>query len=85
MKIKLSRKAEKDYKRLSHEIKAKTNKKLLLLDKDIHHPQLYTKKMKGLERWEARIDYQYRFTFITDHNVIFILSIGPHDQGLGKK
>lgn len=86
MKIKLQRKAEKAYLKLSPSIKEKANKKFLLLDKDVHHPQLYTKKIHGfIERWEARIDYHYRFTFIIEKDTILILSIGMHDEGLGKK
>ena len=85
MNIKLNKKAEKGYIKLSPEIKNKANKKFLLLDIDIHHPQLYTKKMGGSDRWEARIDYHYRFTFVVENNTILILSIGPHDEGLGKR
>lgn len=86
MKIKLQRKAEKAYLKLSPAIREKANKKFLLLDQDIHHPQLFTKKMQGfIERWEARIDYHYRFTFTVEEDTIQILSIGMHDEGLGKK
>ncbi len=49
------------------------------------NPQLYSKKMAGIPRLEARIDYHYRFTFTIEGNYIWILSIGPHDEGLGKK
>ncbi|MGI8419723.1 MAG: hypothetical protein ACR2LN_03700 [Candidatus Levyibacteriota bacterium] len=35
--------------------------------------------------FEARIDYHYRFTFSISAEEIIILSIGPHDEGLGKK
>ncbi len=86
MIIKLQRKAEKAYLKLSPEIREKANMKFLLLDNNIHHPQLFTKKMQGFaERWEARIDYHYRFTFIVAEDTILILSIGMHDEGLGKK
>ncbi len=85
MKVRLSKIAQKEYKKLPDEIKNKANNKFLLLDIDLHHPQLFTKKMTGLKRWESRINYQYRFTFIIEENTILILSIGPHDEGLGKK
>lgn len=86
MRIKLDRKAEKAYLKLSPVIREKANKKFTLLDKDVHHPQLFTKKMQGFtDRWEARIDYHYRFTFIVEEDTILILTIGMHDKGLVKK
>jgi hypothetical protein len=35
--------------------------------------------------WEARIDRFYRFTFYFENGAIRLLSIGSHDEGLGKK
>lgn len=86
MRIRLQKRAEKSYLKLSPVIKEKANKKFLLLDKDINHPQLFSKKMKGfVNRWEVRIDYHYRFTFIVEKETIYILSVGMHDEGLGRK
>lgn len=85
MTIKLNKRAQKGYQKLNPTIKNKINKKFLLLDVDFHHPQLKSKKMKGANKWEVRIDYHYRFTFILEDKTILILSIGPHDEGLGKK
>lgn len=85
MKIKLNNRAQKSYQKLNSIIKDKANRKFLLLDKDIHHPSLYSKKMQGDNHWEARIDYHYRFTFVIEKETILILSIGMHDEGLGKK
>ena len=85
MSLKLNKRAQKGYQKLNPTIKNKANKKFLLLDIDIHHQQLNSKKMKATNRWEARIDYQYRFTFIIEGQTILILSVGPHDEGLGKK
>ena len=86
MKIKFIPRAQKTYRQLSLSIQRKTDKSLLFLIKDPKHPSLHTKKMKAKENvWEARIDYQYRFTFIKKKATYFILSIGPHDTGLGKK
>jgi len=41
--------------------------------------------MGGSDVFEARIDIHYRFTFQVMEDQIFILTIGPHDKGLGKK
>jgi len=35
--------------------------------------------------FEARVDLQYRFTFLIENEIILLLTIGPHDEGLGKK
>ncbi len=52
---------------------------------NFHHPSLKTRKMSGLEKYEARIDYHNRFTYTIENEFIVIQSIGPHDEGLGKK
>ena len=41
--------------------------------------------MGGANIFEARIDIHYRFTFQITGEEIYILTIGPHDLGLGKK
>lgn len=43
------------------------------------------KKMSGKDIFEARIDVHYRFTFSIKEHTIIILSVGMHDEGLGKK
>ena len=71
--------------KLEKSIQTKFLKQILLLVDNINHPSLHTKKMSGSENFEARIDYHYRFTFFIEEKTIIILSIGTHDQGLGKK
>lgn len=85
MNVHLTRKAEKSLKKLDPKIKKKLIKQLLLLEKDFNHPSLYTKKTQDQTLWEARIDFHYRFTFKMDEDNIYIIAIGPHDEGLGKK
>ena len=41
--------------------------------------------MGGQDSFEARIDLHYRFTFKIEEDKIYILTIGSHDEGLGKK
>jgi mRNA interferase RelE/StbE len=76
---------DKQIKKLPNYIKKKVEKQFGLLSKDMYHPSLRTKKMIGIPAYEARLDYQYRFTFIVENDSIFIISIGMHDSGLGKK
>lgn len=85
MIFKISQKAQKQINKLPEKIKVKTNKSIKLLLSDIRHPSLKCKKMAGQEKYEARIDYHYRFTFIFEDDDLLILSVGTHDTGLGKK
>lgn len=81
----LTPKARKQYKKLPINIQEKFAKQLKLLAKNYRHPSLKTRKMGGLEIFEARIDLHYRFTFQLEAKNIYILTIGPHDKGLGEK
>lgn len=76
---------KKRYKRLSSAIQRKFAKQLKLLLGNYRHPSLRAKKMAGVNRFEARIDRNYRFTFEIENGEIVLRTIGPHDEGLGKK
>ncbi len=84
-KIAFTKRSLKLYKRLPESIKRKAKRAFRFLFENPKHPSLRVKKMKGMGRFEARIDRKYRFTFIEKDNTIFILTIGPHDEGLGRK
>lgn len=85
MEIKFLPKAEKAYLKLPPHIRQKTQKSIGFLLTNPKHPSLNLKKKKGYENiWEARIDRNYRFTFIKDKELYVILTMGPHDVGLGK-
>ena len=73
------------YQRLPKHIQRKVDKQLLFLVQNLFHPSLETKKMGGLNRWEARIDKGYRFTFEKIDETIILKTVGSHDPGLGKK
>jgi mRNA-degrading endonuclease RelE of RelBE toxin-antitoxin system len=86
MKAELTQKADKQFKKLPISIKKKTIKQFALLNENLKHPSLYVKKMSGDNGiWEGRIDYHYRFSFTVIDKTIYILAIGMHDTGLGKK
>jgi len=84
-KIIFSNRAEKNFDKLSLPIKNKFIKQIKLIEKDLYYPSLRVKKLKGTEYFEARIDYHYRFIFRIKNEDLFIIAIGPHDEGLGKK
>lgn len=85
MSIKLTKAAEERYKKLPLNIQKKADKQFTLLLSNYRHPSLRTRKMGGGEIFEARIDIHYRFTFQVEEENIYILIVGPHDAGLGKK
>lgn len=85
MRITFSPNTQKQIQKLSKPLLKKLFKQTRMLLTDPYHPSLRSRKMSGENKFEARIDYHYRFTYLVGHDEIFILSIGPHDEGLGKK
>lgn len=82
---KFSSKFKKQYEKLPKNIQLKFTKQLQLLINDYRYPSLRTKKMIDINRFEARIDLHYRFTFEIKETDIILRTIGPHDEGLEKK
>lgn len=85
MILKFAKSAEKDYKKLALNIQKKADKQFELLLSNYHHPSLRSRKMGKSSLFEARIDRHYRFTFQILEDEMYILTVGPHDEGLGKK
>jgi mRNA interferase RelE/StbE len=73
------------YKKLPVKIQEKFLKQLGYLTKDYRHPSLRTRKMSNSGIFEARLDFHNRFTFEVSEDEIILRTIGPHDEGLGKK
>ena len=85
MKILRTDAFKRDFKRLPKPTQIKFEKKIKLFIKDIHHPSLRVKKIKGHKnRWEASIDMFYRFTFEIHSDHYLLRRIGPHDDVLKK-
>lgn len=85
MKYRLSPSAEKQLSKSSNDLQKKFTKQLRFLLKDPRYPSLRSRKMEGENKFEARIDFHNRFTYLIDTEEILILTIGPHHVGLGKK
>jgi len=80
MKIKTTRRFEKDYACLPREIKDLFDQKLKLFFENQNHPSLRAKKMAGHPSiWEASITMQYRFTFEIQNGTYIFRRIGTHD------
>lgn len=84
MTVKLTKAAEKSYSKLPLNIQKKMDKQVTLLISDYRHPSLRTRKMGGQGVFEGRVDIHYRFSFQILGEEIYILTVGPHDVGLGK-
>ncbi|HBQ50742.1 TPA: hypothetical protein DD690_02035 [Candidatus Daviesbacteria bacterium] len=85
MILKFAKSAEKNYRKLSLNIQKKADKQFELLLTNYRHPSLRSRKMGKGDVFEARIDRHYRFTLQVLEGEMYILTIGPHDEGLGKK
>ena len=85
MRIVFSKSAEKSYSKLPLNIQKKADKQFVRLLANYRHPSLRTRKMGGNDRFEARIDFHYRFTFELTASTLTLRTIGMHDEGLGKK
>ena len=74
---------KKYYKQLSKEEKKARQKKLLLMDKNPHHPSLRTKKVQGTDNiFECSINMAVRMTWQYDGESILLRIIGDHDEVL---
>jgi len=80
MKIKTTRRFDKDYACLPGEIKDLLDQKLKLFFENQSHPSLRVKKMAGHPGiWEASITMQYRFTFEIQSDTYILRRTGTHD------
>lgn len=85
MKLIFSPNAAKQREKLPAEINKKFFKQTSFLLDNSKHPSLRARKMSGSEIFEARIDRKYRFCYQIEDDEIMVLTVGPHDTGLGKK
>lgn len=84
MKVHFTKQADNSYSKLPLKIKKKVDKQLSFLVSNYRHPSLRTRKMGGVDHFEGRVDKKHRFTFVVEGEDIYILTLGPHDEGLGK-
>lgn len=81
MKIRLTDKAIKRYKKLSKNLQHKADKQFEYLRTDSSHPSLKVKKYQGYENlWQGRIDKSYRFYFHIIEPDYIIISIINHPK-----
>lgn len=72
MRIAKTREFVRRYRKLPKSIQKKVDKQIRFLAIDIFHPSLRTKRMRGVNYWEGRIDIHYRMTFEKAENIIVL-------------
>lgn len=78
-------KFRKQFKKLTQTLQKRFDSKLPILLSNPNHPGFYSRKMGGVNHFEGRLTKHYRFTYAIVENEIWLLTIGMHDEGLGKK
>lgn len=76
---------KKQFKKLPNSLQKRFNVKLSLLLTNPRHPSLRARKMSDGEIFEARLTKHYRFTYQLLKDEAWLLTIGPYDEGLGKR
>ena len=81
MRIELTRRADKEYGKLSAQLQRQVDKQFDFLLKNLRHPSLDAKKYGGTDDiWQGRVNRDYRVYFrIVDDNY-HILMITPHPK-----
>lgn len=78
LKSLFTKKFLRSYNRLPQNIQKKVDKQVRFLLADMFYPSLRTKRMGGVNRWEARVDRSYRFTFDKDKDTVIFRTVGSH-------
>lgn len=78
-------KFRKQFKKLPLTLRERFNNKLPILLANPNHPGFRSRKMSGVNHFEGRLTKHYRFTYAVVSEGMQFLTIGPHDEGLGKK
>ena len=86
MKLFFTGEFKRNYKKLPASLRKQAEKQLGLLITDFRHPSLRSRKMVGYKDvFEARVSRGYRMRYVIVGEKTIMLTIGPHDVGLGKK
>ena len=69
----------RDYKKLTSQSQKRINQAFLQMERDLEHPSLETKKLKGTNSiWEARASKSLRITFNLKGKLIILRTVGEH-------
>ena len=69
----------RDYKKLTPQSQKRINQTLLQMERDLKHPSLEIKKLKGTNSiWETRASKSLRITFNLKSRLIILRTVGEH-------
>jgi mRNA-degrading endonuclease RelE of RelBE toxin-antitoxin system len=81
MKFFLTKRAQDDYYALISRVQKLVDKQIDFLLKDIQYPSLHAKKYdESKNRWQARVNQDYRFYFQIDGDTYVIVAIMKHPK-----
>ena len=81
MRIELTRRADKEYGKLSAQLQRQVDKQFDFLLENLRHPSLDAKKYGGTDdTWQGRVNRDYRFYFRIVNDTYHILMIIPHPK-----
>jgi mRNA interferase RelE/StbE len=72
---------ERSYAKAPQQVQRAFDKQSLLLLQNLHHPSLRAKKYDESEGlWQARVNKSWRFYFLIQDDVYYIVDIVPHPK-----
>lgn len=81
MKVFLSRRSARDYRKLSESLQGTAEKQFLLLQYNLRHPSLRAKKYdEARDVWQARVNDDYRFYFQIRGDIYYVITIVKHPK-----
>lgn len=81
MKLFRSIRFERSYAAAPLQVQRAFDKQSLLLLQNLHHPSLRAKKYdEGRNLWQARVNKSWRFYFLIQGDLYYIVDIVPHPK-----
>jgi plasmid maintenance system killer protein len=72
---------ERSYAKAPQQVQRAFDKQSLLLLQNLHHPSLRAKKYDASQGlWQARVNKSWRFYFLIQDDVYYIVDIVPHPK-----
>lgn len=81
MRIRFTQHFLRSYRKAPPRIQQAFEKQSLLLKQDLRHPSLRAKKYDERDnKWQARVNQDWRFYFQIDHDTYIITDLIPHPK-----
>jgi mRNA interferase RelE/StbE len=72
---------ERSYAKAPQEVQRAFDKQSLLLLQNLHHPSLRAKKYEeSRDIWQARVNRSWRFYFLIQDDIYYIVDVVPHPK-----